>query len=98
MEKRFSITGMSCAACVAHVEKAVSSVDGVKSANVSLMTNSMTAEFDESKCGADDIERAVADAGYGAAAEGGKKTEEAKPAADTELSGMKRRFLTSLVF
>lgn len=98
MKKRFSITGMSCAACVAHVEKAVSAVDGVKSANVSLMTNSMTAEFDESKCGTGDIERAVADAGYGAAAEDAKKTGEAKPASDTELSGMKRRFLTSLVF
>jgi Cu+-exporting ATPase len=98
MKKRFDITGMSCAACVAHVEKAVSAVDGVSSADVSLMTNSMTAEFDEARCSEADIERAVADAGYGAAAAGEKKAAAAKAPADTEPAGMKRRFITSLAF
>ena len=42
--KQYSITGMSCAACAARVEKAVSGIDGVKSCSVSLLTNSMGIE------------------------------------------------------
>ena len=46
-KQKFNITGMTCSACSAHVEKAVNKLEGVKTASVSLMTNSMTAEFDE---------------------------------------------------
>ena len=46
-KQKFEITGMTCSACSAHVEKAVSKLEGVKIAAVSLMTNSMVAEFDE---------------------------------------------------
>lgn len=62
MEK-FNVTGMSCASCQAHVEKAVSKVPGVKSVNVSLLTNSMAVEGTASDA---DIIQAVVNAGYGA--------------------------------
>lgn len=62
MEK-FNVTGMSCASCQAHVEKAVSKVPGVKSVNVSLLTNSMAVEGTASD---NDIIQAVVNAGYGA--------------------------------
>ncbi|MBQ4226198.1 MAG: heavy-metal-associated domain-containing protein, partial [Oscillospiraceae bacterium] len=62
MEK-YSVSGMSCAACQAHVEKAVSRVAGVTSCSVSLLTNSMSVEGTASE---DDIIKAVTDAGYGA--------------------------------
>ena len=66
--RSFKVTGMSCAACSARVEKAVSAVDGVKSCSVNLLTNSMTVD------GADDeaIIAAVKAAGYGAYPEGSK--------------------------
>lgn len=64
MEKlKFNISGMSCAACSARVEKVVGALDGVKSVNVSLLTNSMVVEFD-SPLTPKDISRAVSDAGY----------------------------------
>ena len=44
--QRFDVTGMSCAACSAHVEKAVAAVPGVRSVSVSLLTNSMQVEYD----------------------------------------------------
>ena len=65
--EKYLVTGMSCAACQAHVEKAVSSVDGVDSCSVSLLTNSM------SVTGCADpqaVIKAVEDAGYGASQEG----------------------------
>ena len=62
----FDVTGMSCASCSAHVEKAVKSLKGVEDASVNLLQNSMTAVFDEMKISESDIIRAVQDAGYGA--------------------------------
>ena len=63
---KFSVTGMSCAACSAHVEKAVSRLDGVQKAEVSLMTNSMTVQYDEDVLSPGGIIDAVVHAGYGA--------------------------------
>ena len=64
MEKlKFNVSGMSCAACSARVEKVVGALDGVKSVSVSLLTNSMMVEF-ESPLTPKDISRAVSDAGY----------------------------------
>ena len=60
---QFNITGMSCAACVARVEKAVNSVEGVNSCSVSLLTNSMGVE---GNVDTNAIIKAVTDAGYGA--------------------------------
>ena len=65
-KQKFEITGMTCSACSAHVEKAVSKLEGVKTAAVSLMTNSMVAEFDEEVLSSEDIIRAVVQSGYGA--------------------------------
>ena len=61
--KKFNVTGMSCAACSARVEKAVGELDGVKSCSVSLLTNSMGVEGDVSS---EAIIKAVEKAGYGA--------------------------------
>ncbi len=61
--KKYTVTGMSCAACSAHVEKAVSKVPGVTSVSVSLLTNSMGVEGEASP---EDVIEAVTAAGYGA--------------------------------
>ena len=65
MKQKFNITGMTCSACSAHVEKAVRKLEGVQSADVSLMTNSMAVQYDENILSADDIIKAVVDSGYG---------------------------------
>ena len=71
--QKFDVTGMSCAACQARVEKAVSAVPGVESCAVSLLTNSMGVEGTAS---ADDIIKAVERAGYCASVKGGAAEEE----------------------
>ena len=67
--ERYDVTGMSCAACSARVEKAVSAVPGVTSCSVSLLTNSMSIEGTASQS---DVIKAVKDAGYGASVKGAK--------------------------
>ena len=101
--KQYSITGMSCAACSARVEKAVNKVEGVTSCSVSLLTNSMGVEGTASDS---DIIKAVEDAGYGAStkAEGsvstGKNNNLAGEEAlrDKETPVLKKRLISSLVF
>ena len=66
--KQYNVTGMSCAACSARVEKAVSGVPGVTSCSVSLLTNSMGVEGTADSSA---IIKAVQDAGYGACLRGG---------------------------
>ena len=68
--KQYEVTGMSCAACSARVEKAVSKVPGVTSCSVSLLTNSMGVEGTATD---QEIVNAVVAAGYGAAPKGAKK-------------------------
>ena len=68
--KQYDVTGMSCAACSARVEKAVSQVPGVTSCSVSLLTNSMGVEGTASP---EAIVKAVEEAGYGAAEKGAAK-------------------------
>ena len=65
--QQYNVTGMSCAACSARVEKAVNAVAGVSSCSVSLLTNSMGVE---GTANASDIIKAVVDAGYGASVKG----------------------------
>lgn len=98
------MTGMSCAACSARVEKAVKKVPGVESCAVSLLTNSMGVEGTAS---AAEVIKAVEDAGYGAAKKGGGNAAEksGNPAAGTEdmlrdrdTPALKRRLLASLGF
>ena len=101
MKQKFNVTGMTCSACSAHVEKAVRQVEGVDSVSVNLLGNSMLVEYG-GKTGPEQIIQAVTDAGYGASLPGpaGKAAPAARPAGamEEELAGMKRRFLTSLVF
>ena len=103
MKQSFNVTGMSCAACSAHVERAVKSLEGVSQVQVNLLTNSMTAEYDEKTLSQTDICAAVAQAGYGASpAQGGKAAAksaapEADPAAK-EQERMKGRLVWSLAF
>ena len=70
--EQYLVTGMSCAACSARVEKAVSAVPGVESCSVSLLTNSMGVEGTASSA---EIIRAVEEAGYGAQPKNSKKTD-----------------------
>ncbi|MFR4560183.1 MAG: heavy metal translocating P-type ATPase [Flavonifractor plautii] len=101
MKQKFNVTGMTCSACSAHVETAVRQVEGVDSVSVNLLGNSMLVEYG-GKTGPEQIIQAVTDAGYGASLPGpaGKAAPAARPAdaMEEELAGMKRRFLTSLVF
>lgn len=66
MKTKFNVTGMTCAACSSHVEKAVSKLDGVSNVTVSLLTNSMTVEYDENAVTSAGIISAVEKSGYGA--------------------------------
>ena len=96
--EQYNVTGMSCAACSARVEKAVSSVKGVTSCSVSLLTNSMGVEGNAS---AADIIAAVENAGYGASLKNGNNTETANQEdalQDKETPVLKKRLLASLVF
>ncbi|MGN0443807.1 MAG: heavy metal translocating P-type ATPase [Acutalibacteraceae bacterium] len=98
--KQFNITGMSCAACQARVEKAVSKVEGVTSCSVSLLTNSMGVEGTANDS---DIIKAVTDAGYGASLRGGsgeiKKTESYDDIlTDRETPALRRRLWLSVAF
>ncbi len=96
--KQYQVTGMSCAACVARVEKAVSAVEGVSSCSVSLLTNSMGVEGDAS---AADIIAAVSAAGYGAAEKGAQTDAPAhdlEELKDTETPKLKKRLWWSVGF
>ena len=102
--KQYIVTGMTCASCQAHVEKAVAGVPGVKNVSVSLLTNSMGVEGTASDA---EIIKAVEDAGYGASVKGAAQAKQGmaeKLAADEEAlkdhetPRLRRRLLTSLGF
>lgn len=95
--QRFDVTGMSCAACSAHVEKAVAAVPGVSAVTVSLLTNSMQVEY-AAPADADAICKAVADAGYGASPAADDAASEEAALEDTETPRLRRRLITSLCF
>ena len=92
--QKFNVTGMSCAACVARVEKSVKAVSGVDSCSVNLLTGSMNVEGKASEI---DIINAVKNAGYGASVVGKEKTGD-DTFKDTESPALIRRFLISLGF
>ncbi|MCQ4949467.1 heavy metal translocating P-type ATPase [Bittarella massiliensis (ex Durand et al. 2017)] len=105
MKQKFDVTGMTCSACSAHVEKSVAKVEGVSAVAVNLLANSMVVEYDERQIGPDTISKAVADAGYGAfpAAGNGRSAKAAagKSAVDRaqeEMRAMKRRLIVSFAF
>ena len=96
---KFSVTGMSCAACSAHVEKAVAKVPGVTSVTVSLLTNSMNVE---GTAASSDIIQAVTQAGYGASLQGGEQNTSApafdeEALKDHETPKLRKRLIASVV-
>lgn len=103
MKKSFDVTGMSCSACSAHVEKSVSKVDGVDKVMVNLLTNSMQVEFQEEKTNTAAIIKAVEEAGYGASVKG-KTAEKASGETDAvsvqqkNIANMKKRLIISVIF
>ncbi len=105
MKQQFTVTGMSCAACSAHVEKAVGRLDGVQDVSVSLLTNTMQVTYDESMVKPADIAGAVSHAGYGASPVSSSRSdstqsarEDAQAQAKQELAGMRHRLIGSLIF
>ena len=98
--EQYQVTGMSCAACSARVEKAVSHVPGVTSCSVSLLTNSMGVEGSASP---QDIIKAVEEAGYGASPKGADSqqssaSQAAEALADHEIPILKKRLIASVGF
>ncbi len=101
--EQYTVTGMSCAACQARVEKAVANVPGVTSCSVSLLTNSMGVEGNASSS---EIIRAVENAGYGANVKGAEKKQSASERLaaeedaliDRETPKLKKRLITSIGF
>lgn len=97
--EQYKVTGMSCAACAARVEKAVNAVDGVTGCAVSLLTNSMGVEGSAQP---EDIIQAVINAGYGASLKNSKTAKESRQSDDdslndAETSGLKKRLIASVI-
>lgn len=105
MKEKYLVTGMTCSACSAHVEKAVNKVPGIQRVQVNLLQNSMNVEYDQTQTDSTQIITAVEKAGYGAyptAADketkaGFTKTAPENPA-KTEAENMKKRLLYSILF
>lgn len=94
MKEKFSVSGMTCAACSAGIERTVSRMDGVSKAEVSLMGESMVVEYNEKTISRENIIQAVVDLGYGAAIFDENILKERKPQPDK----LKKRFLLSMLF
>lgn len=97
--RKYNVTGMSCAACSARVEKAVGAIEGVDSVSVSLLTNSMMVE---GEADADLVIRAVENAGYGASLAGGEPSRDSAgdmedALKDRETPILRRRFIASII-
>ena len=102
MKQKFDVTGMTCSACSAHVEKSVCRLEGIAAVNVNLLQNSMTVEYDEAVLKTDDIIHAVESGGYGAFPQGAKQADTASEAprnvAAEEMHSMKKRLIASFCF
>lgn len=102
MKQTFNVSGMTCSACSAHVEKAVCRLEGVAEVNVSLLTNSMQVTYDEDAASSEAIIAAVKNSGYGASLPQAAGT--AAPAVRQEdvmageLAQMKHRMVWSFAF
>lgn len=99
MKQKFDVTGMTCSACSAHVEKAVRKLEGIAAVNVNLLQNSMVVEYDDAALTTDDIINAVKSGGYGASLQGASKAAEPpKNVALEEMAVMKKRLISSFCF
>mgnify|MGYP001625067352 FL=1 len=103
MKQEFKVTGMTCAACSAGIQKTVGKMKGVRKAEVSLMGEKMQVDYDESSLSSDQIIAAVEDLGYGASVKTGEESAVAEKKAPISSAGeeakkLKHRFLASLCF
>ena len=100
MKKQFTVTGMTCSACSAHVEKSVGRIEGVREVQVNLLAGSMAVDYDEGATNDAAILGAVEGAGYGASVRGEKAgaTDAVEAQAADALGEMKRRLTVSLIF
>ena len=95
MKLKFTVTGMTCAACSARVEKVTKGVPGVETCEVNLLAGTMAVEVADAQISGAII-KAVTNAGYGAAPAGEKEKKQEAPAADA-LKEMKKRIIGSAV-
>ena len=103
MNQKFNVTGMTCSACSASVERNVKKLDGIQSVNVNLLTNSMIVEYDDAITDNHTIVEIVADAGYGASvfvrgADKNAKTEKNVSPMEDQVKEMKYRLIVSFAF
>ena len=102
-KEKYTVGGMTCSACSAHVEKAVKKLEGVEKADVNLLANSLAVEYDENKLSSADIIAAVESGGYTAALTGARR-EKSQPKESpaerrkAEMKEMRNRLISSLVF
>ena len=98
MKLKFNVTGMTCAACSARVEKVTKAVPGVRGAEVNLLAGTMVADV-ENEAVVQSIIRAISDSGYGASLPGEKKEEKRDNAQqEAAMKEMKKRIVWSSVF
>lgn len=100
MKQKFNVSGMTCSACSAHVEKSVAKTQGVQSVEVSLLTNSMQVVYDEAQTDPSKIIRAVEQSGYGAflPPKGLAVAQQVSAAPTDAVKQMKRRLILSFCF
>ena len=103
MKQKFLVTGMTCSACSAHIEKSLSKAEGIRSVNVNLLANNMMVDYDEFTLKPSDISRLVEEAGYGASPADAARQKSARPEPPENLTlkeaeTKKRQFLRSLIF
>ena len=102
MNQKYNVTGMTCSACSANVEKSVRKVEGVRSVSVNLLSNSMAVEYDNSATGDAAIIKAVEHAGYGASVlvRGAKANvqQETQSTVENQMKEMKFRLVVSFTF
>ena len=99
MKQTFDVTGMTCSACSAHVEKSVKALKGVERVSVNLLRNNMVVEYDGKQLGPQSIISAVRMGGYDAAVHGEKAAEQpAENPADEAFRQMRRRLILSIAF
>lgn len=94
MKEKFTVTGMTCSACSAGIERTLNKMEGIVKAEVSLMGESMNVEYDETVVTREQIIAAVKELGYGASLFDASEWKKKKPQSNT----LKRRFFISLIF
>ena len=101
-KEKFTVTGMTCSACSARVQKTVEKIEGTADVTVNLLTNSMQLQYDERETNPDAIIKAVAAAGYGASVKGRTAQQDAAGAgadpAKKTIADMKHRLIWSIAF